>query len=181
MEHIRPLILFTLFCYVVIKIVGFLWEEDGVQAFQIGGGAWYLVFNLIPQSIIHFRFLYLNYGMVLHFKEESGQITITKRKKSITFSLNEIQLIQDCMLPPKYDKRRSVLPFDQYHSYVIYLKNGSRYIITSLMVNKLDLPIDFEKKEAKKFPLLILHGNEIGNHMYRILRFEMLRRTSPNI
>lgn len=162
MEHARLLIYFTILCYFITKIVMYFWNATLEDAL-IGGGAWYLVFNLIPQSIIHFRFLYLNHGMVLCYREESGNITISKGTKSVTFGLGDIQLIQNCMLPPKYDHRRSVLPFDRYHYYIIYLQNGSQFVITSLMVDDLNLPIDSEKKEAKKvlfaYPTIKNKGN----------------------
>jgi hypothetical protein len=149
-DHIRMLIFFTFICYLILKAGVYFWGEETLNAGLIAGGAWYLVVNFIPQAILHVRYLILNYKMELNINFDSGQLSIKTRRYANTFSMDDIKGIINYKTCSK--SSFTILPWDGYAYMVIYLINGDRYVITSLMAKDLEIKVEDNSKFDTFFP-----------------------------
>jgi len=162
-DHIRTLIGFTLVCYLILKAGVYFWGEDTLEAGLIAGGAWYLVFNLIPQAILHVRYIILNYKMVLEVDFDCGKMSFKTKRYANTFSKDDIKGI----INYKTRSRSSftMLPWDGYAYMIIYLNNGDRYVITSLMVKNLELKVENNMQMEPFFPYPIKGQRFVGHSL----------------
>lgn len=94
--------------------------------------------------IIHLRYYFINKDIELIFDDEKKEIKILNRKLQISkqFRIDEIKAIVYTMTPPKAEKRTKWFPWDNYSYMEIFLKNGERFIITSLMTERLHIGIE---------------------------------------
>jgi|GEM_PF-2539195 len=97
----------------------------------------------VPVSIIHLKYDAINEGMEMIYDEEEKRIVIKNTKKNTLseFSLDDIHCIYHTMSLPMLEKRMHWFPWDGYNYSDIYLKNGEKHRITSLMVYRLELPV----------------------------------------
>jgi len=97
----------------------------------------------IPISIIHLKYDAINEGMEMIYDEEEKRVVIKNTKKNTLseFSLDDIHCIYHTMSLPMLEKRMHWFPWDGYNYSDIYLKNGEKHRITSLMVYRLELPV----------------------------------------
>ena len=102
----------------------------------------FLVF-FIPLSIIHLRYHSINEGLEMVYDEDEKMIVIKNTKKNTLseFGLDDIHCIHHIITLPMHEKRMHWFPWDSYNYSDIYLKNGEKYRITSLMVYRLELPV----------------------------------------
>lgn len=98
---------------------------------------------LIPQCIIHMRCYSLNEGMEMIYDDMDKSIVIkdTKKETVSEFHLDDIKHIFHTSTPAFAEKRMHWFPWDSYNYSDIFLKDGRKYRITSLMVYRLELPI----------------------------------------
>lgn len=109
-----------------------------------------LLLFLIPQLIIHICYYLLNRGRVLLYDEEKKEITITINGKPYKFAFDDIAQIERNKSMPFAENRSRWFPWDDYNYSVIRLKNGQQFIITSLLVPNMDLPLDESKIRLRK-------------------------------
>jgi membrane protein YdbS with pleckstrin-like domain len=97
----------------------------------------------IPLCVIHLRYYSINDGMEMVFNVDERKVTIkTSRKNLISeFNLEDVKRVFHTMTPAMAEGRMYWFPWDRYNYSIIYLNNGEKYIITSLMVHKLELPV----------------------------------------
>lgn len=138
-------ILITLFALVVLgPIVLYLRTspEDTFEDLLVIIPIVFLLF-FIPLVVIHFRYYFLNEGMEMDYDDSTREIVIRDAKNNLQseFSLDDIVHIYHTMTPPFAEKRRQWFPWDNYNYSDIYLSNGQRFRITSLMVLRLELPV----------------------------------------
>ncbi|MCH7415700.1 hypothetical protein MM213_19525 [Belliella sp. R4-6] len=111
---------------------------------------------LIPQLILHINYYRQNNGDVFIYDPLDQRIVINTKGESASFSFNEIELIKRFKSYPLAENRIQWFPWDNYNYSIIQLKNGQQFIITSLLVPNMDLPIDSGKIKLKKsfYPIL---------------------------
>ncbi|RQO30837.1 hypothetical protein DBR32_08965 [Taibaiella sp. KBW10] len=82
-------------------------------------------------------------GKLMIYEADKKRITIrdAKQQTESVFLLSDIRHVFHIMTTPMAEKRRYYFPWDSYNYSEIYLNNGERYTITSLMVHRLELPV----------------------------------------
>ncbi len=97
----------------------------------------------IPVSAIHLRYQSINADMEMLYDDMEKVIVIRDTKKNTVseFGLDEIKHIFHTMTPAFSEKRMLWFPWDSYNYSDIFLKDGRKYRITSLMVYRLELPV----------------------------------------
>lgn len=113
----------------------------------------------IPQLTIHLRYYYLNKGFEFTYFPGLKEITIKmKNGVSTTLSFDEIKSVKYFKSFPFAEKRGEWFPWDKYNYSIMNLHNGSRFVITSLLVPDLSLPLEKQKIELIKtfysFPIV---------------------------
>jgi len=105
---------------------------------------------LIPQLIIHINYYMRNSGDIFFYDPAGRRITINRKGESASFSFNDIELIKRFKSYPLAENRMQWFPWDNYNYSIIRLKNGKEFIVTSLLVPYLDLPINPGKIKLEK-------------------------------
>ncbi|WP_439481725.1 hypothetical protein [Cyclobacterium plantarum] len=82
-----------------------------------------------------------NKGDVFYYDPSGQRITIYHKGESVSFSFDDIQLIKRFKSYPLAENRMQWFPWDNYNYSIIRLKNGKKFIITSLLVPNMDVPI----------------------------------------
>jgi hypothetical protein len=117
-----------------------------------------LVFLLffIPQLILHINYYMRNKGDVFFYDPLGQKITIYHRELFVSFSFSDIEKINRFKSYPFAENRMQWFPWDSYNYSVIRLKGGQEFVITSLLVPNMDLPIDSKKINLKKkfYPII---------------------------
>ncbi|SEJ41728.1 hypothetical protein SAMN05192553_103786 [Cyclobacterium xiamenense] len=113
--------------------------------------ALFLVF-FIPQLVLHINYYMKNKGDIFFYDPVGQRITINHKGESASFSFSDIELIKRFKSYPLAEDRMQWFPWDNYNYSMVRLKNGQEFIITSLLVPNMDLPIDSDKiKIMKRF------------------------------
>lgn len=105
---------------------------------------------LIPQMIIHLNYYFVNKGDVLFYDPDHRKITIDRKGVSHSFSFDDIDFIEWNTSYPLAENRSQWLPWDSYNHSIIKLKNGRKFVITSLLIPNMELPITSGKIKLKK-------------------------------
>lgn len=97
----------------------------------------------VPQLVIHLKYYSLNDGLVMFYNNVEKKITIKDEKGKVesSFFLEDIKVVFHTMTASMAERRMQWFPWDNYNYSIIYLSNGKKYIITSLMVYRLELPV----------------------------------------
>ncbi|WP_162417914.1 hypothetical protein [Cyclobacterium roseum] len=95
----------------------------------------------IPQLLVHINYYTRNKADIFFYDPSGQKITINHKGESVSFSFNDIQLIKRFKSYPLAENRMQWFPWDSYNYSVIRLKNGKEFIITSLLVPNMGLPI----------------------------------------
>lgn len=134
--------------YVIVFVIGYpivfysrypegdIWEYIHFLAIA------FLIF-FIPLCLIHYKYLTLNDGIEMIYDDLEKKIVIKNTKENIVseFKFDDIEFIYHTMTAPMLEKRMHWFPWDSYNYSEIFLKNGEKYVITSLMVYRLELPL----------------------------------------
>jgi hypothetical protein len=105
---------------------------------------------LIPQLILHFDYYLKNKGDILFYDPEGRWIKIDHKEVSSIFSFDDINLVERVKSYPLAEDRMQWFPWDSYNYSVIHLKNGQKFLVTSLLVPNIDLPIESNKIKLRK-------------------------------
>jgi hypothetical protein len=105
---------------------------------------------LFPQIVVHVNYYLINKGDAFVYEPAKRRISIEHSGFIETFCFEDIARIERHMSYPLSENRMQYFPWDGYNHSYIYLKNGSIYVITSLLVPNMDLPIDGDKLQIKK-------------------------------
>lgn len=105
----------------------------------------------IPQLILHLRYYYVNRGYVFYYFPFESKIKIRATTGEETeFHLNDIKQVHYFKSFPQAENRMQWLATDSYSFARIYLKNGKQFLITSLVVPNMNLPLEKEKIRLSK-------------------------------
>lgn len=110
------------------------------------------MFFIIPY-LIHIKYYSLNKDILLAYFDTEKKVEITNVKNKITkqFRLDEIKCVMHTMTAPKSEKRTFWFPWDNYNYLEIFLINGEKFIITSLMTERLDWGLGDKYQIATSF------------------------------
>lgn len=110
----------------------------------------------IPQIILHINYFMRNKGVIFFYDPTGQKITINHKGESVSFSFRDIELIKRFKSYPLAENRMQWFPWDSYNYSIIRLKGGQEFIVTSLLVPNMDLPIESEKIKLKKtfYPII---------------------------
>lgn len=103
-----------------------------------------------PAIIIHLNYYKINRGYTLSYDSNEREITIGHRGQCDTFNIDDIEHVERFMSYNLAANRSGIASWDEYNHSVIYLNNGEKFIITSLLVPNLNLPIPEEKIRINK-------------------------------
>jgi len=117
--------------------------EDFFEFVKLSVITFLLIF--IPQLVLHLNYYFRNKGDIFFYDPSRQKITIEHKGQSVNFSFSEIELIKRFKSYPLAEKRLQWFPWDSYNYSVIRLKGGKEFIVTSLLVPDMDLPIESEK------------------------------------
>lgn len=124
--------------------------QEDINSYRIVCLCAFLLF-FIPQLIVHLRYYWLDRGKMFYYTPAEDRFAIKHRDGStFEFSLDEILLIERSKTIPFAEERMLWVPWDSYNYSVIGLKNGQRFIVTSLLVPNMDLPLEPEKIKLRK-------------------------------
>lgn len=105
---------------------------------------------LIPQIVLHLNYYFKNRGDVLFYDLSQRKITINHNDISHTFLFEDILLVERFKSFPLAEDRMQWFPWDSYNYSVIYLKDGLKFIVTSLLVPNMNLPIESNRIKLRK-------------------------------
>lgn len=123
-------------------------EEDRMMYYAISFGL--LTTVLLPQIIVHLNYYLVNKGDTFVYEPSKRSISIEHRGFTETFNFEDIDRIERYMSYPFSENRMQYFPWDGYNHSYVYLKNGNSYVITSLLVPNIDLPINRNKVKIKR-------------------------------
>jgi hypothetical protein len=112
----------------------------------------------VPQLIIHINYYMRNKGDIFLYDPVGKRITINRKGESASFLFSDIELIKRFKSYPLAENRMQWFPWDNYNYSNIRLKNGQEFIITSLLVPNMDLPIDSGRVKLEKRFYPIVQG-----------------------
>lgn len=142
------LIYLSIFSVLPIYMVNRFGYKDVLVFVQLSALAFSLFF--IPQLILHVNYYRRNKGYVFFYDPVGQRITISRKGESVNFLFSDIKLIKRVKSYPLAENRMQWFPWDSYNYSVIQLKGGQEFIVTSLLVPNMDLPIESEKIKLKK-------------------------------
>ncbi|OJU73556.1 MAG: hypothetical protein BGO09_09370 [Bacteroidetes bacterium 47-18] len=116
--------------------------EDNLADYWVIIPIIFLLF-FIPLGLIHLRYYSINKGMEMIYDDIEKNVVIKDTKKNMAseFHLDDIKHIFHTMSAPMSEKRMHWFPWDSYNYSDIFLKDGRKFRITSLMVYRLELPV----------------------------------------
>lgn len=113
---------------------------------------WLLLFfatQFIPQVAIHVNYYMLNRNDTYSVNELTGEISFRCGVSSISFYPIDILKVVLYTSIPSYKGNMLMLAWDSYSHKIIYLSNGYKITITSLMVPDLYVPHSEDKTEVR--------------------------------
>ena len=131
------------------SILSFLSPNESHEDSVLIGIIVFVVFGL-PAVIIHVNYYLVNKDDILKYSDEHRKIVIIHKGVTTTFSLDDIDYVKQYISFNEAENRSPVATWDEYNHSVIYLKDGKIFTITSLLVAKLELPIENKKIVRKK-------------------------------
>lgn len=144
------LIYLSIFSILPIYMINRFGTNDALIFIQLSILGFLLFF--LPQLILHINYYMRNKRDIFFYDPVGQRITINHKGESASFSFSDIELIKQFKSYPLAEDRMQWFPWDNYNYSIVRLKNGQEFIITSLLVPNMDLPIDSDKiKLMKKF------------------------------
>jgi len=109
----------------------------------------FLVF-FIPQLVIHLAYYWANRGRVFYYAPDERRVKIEINNRTYKFILDDIEWIERNKSFALAADWYQWMPWDNYNYSVLRVKTGEQFVITSLLVPNMDLPIDESKIRLRK-------------------------------
>lgn len=148
-SHLRngeSIVLGILVCISFPYILGYIKGVNGNSFIWIS--IIMFVVGVLPTIIIHISYYLANRGDICMY--EDGIITIVHKGTSTSFNLDDIDRIERHMSFNLAADRAGFAPWDLYNHSIIHLKNKEKFIITSLLVPNLNLPLEENRIIVKR-------------------------------
>lgn len=121
-----------------------------ITIYFIGCLVLFLLF-FIPQLIIHLRYYSLDRGRIFYYTPDRCQMVLMlKDGRTFEFSFDDIEELERNKSFPLAENRMQWFPWDTYNYSRIRLKNGQQFVVTSLLVLNMDLPVEENKVKLRK-------------------------------
>jgi hypothetical protein len=105
----------------------------------------------VPHIFLHLRYYSLNKRDVFYYYPHESKIKIrTSTNDEVEFYLKDIKQVHYFKSFPLAEERMQWFPWDNYSFARIYLQNGKQFLITSLVVPNMKLPISESKVRLSK-------------------------------
>lgn len=149
-ENAKSVVLYIIGAIFGYFFLNYKYGTDNSQ-FQIKVVIFIFILFLVPQLILHLRYYWLNRGCVFYYYPSELKINIQKTVGNETeFFLDDIKQVHYFKSFPLAENRMQWLATDSYSYARIYLKNGQQFLITSLVVPNMNLPLEQEKIRLSK-------------------------------
>lgn len=151
-NHLKSSWILSIYLAIGVLFPVFMVYEKGssdLLTFALMGLSMLLIF-LLPPLIIHLNYYSINKYDILIYDPINGRITINKNGENHEFTLEDIVKLERFKSHTLAENRTQWLPWDGYNHSIIHLKNGQRFVVTSLLVPNMDLPIPQNKIALKK-------------------------------
>lgn len=146
----RPALLYIIGAIICVFALKYKFGPDDIINY-IKVSALIFSFFLVPQMIIHLRYYWLNDGYIFYYNPNEQKIRISiERGEEVEFTFSDIQLVKHYKGISLAEKKIQFYPWDNYNFSRIYLKNGKQFLITSLLVPNMELPLESGKIELYK-------------------------------
>ena len=148
---IYPIFIFFLFLLVSLKLFIIFTIENKYLAMSIS--VIFLLFLIIPFLILHFNYYIIDRNKVLIIDNVTSEVRIINKEKEFTFHLDDIDRVRLINSKNYDDTYRMLMPWNTYY-YMICLKNNDEFLVTRLVVRKLEKLLNVRivyKREAFPF------------------------------
>ncbi len=149
---IYPIFIFILFFLVSIKLFIIFTIENNYLAMSIG--VIFLLFIIIPSLILHFNYYIIDRNKVLIIDDVTTEVKIIDKETEFTFRLDEVDRVRMINSKNYDDTYRMLMPWKTHYYYMICLKNDDEFLVTRLVVRKLEKLLNVRivnKREAFPF------------------------------
>lgn len=124
--------------------------SEDIIVYYIGCFVLFLLF-FIPQLVVHLRYYWLDRGRIFYYIPDNQRFSLCLRDgREFKFSFDDIEQLERNKSYPLAENRMLWFPWDSYNYSVIRLKNGQQFIVTSLLVLNMDLPLEDSKIKLRK-------------------------------
>jgi hypothetical protein len=151
--------MFIVYDFILFVIIGFLFFEaviyfrpDGkdllLKIYLIG----FLGLELLPTILIYIQYYIFSQGMEIGVNNSDRTINIRYDGNQRNIAFSEVKFIEVRFVPSLYSgRKRGMNVWEIYHYAVIETMNGERFVITCLLINKIentfkDLGIEVRRK-----------------------------------
>lgn len=108
-----------------------------------------LVF-LIPQLVIHLTYYWREEGRVLFYNRSERYILIIINQREHRIDFEDIAHVERNITFALLGIMYQWMPWDNYNYSVIHLMDGRQFLVTSLLVPNMDLPLEENKVRVRK-------------------------------
>jgi hypothetical protein len=144
-----PIFLYAIICIVVVEATVYYKGSDAFNSVTTFMGIAFLS-QLLPQFFLHLNYYNINKNDTLNYDKLYKEIDFIHNSKHIKFNLDDIKTAT--MYKSFALKRKDIqfLTYDSYNHTVIVLHDGTRIVLTSLLMGEdFSLPIPEEKIKVK--------------------------------
>jgi len=117
-------------------------------------GVIFLLFIIIPSLILHFNYYIIDRNKVLIIDDVTTEVKIIDKETEFTFRLDEVDRVRMINSKNYDDTYRMLMPWKTHYYYMICLKNDDEFLVTRLVVRKLEKLLNVRivnKREAFPF------------------------------
>lgn len=140
----------------VVGVPFYVSSRFGAEHFRFSmfGMLAFLAVIYFPLVLLHARYVSENLRMAVSFDLAEKAVTISKHGKDLQFRESDIADIATYKTRSMIRNSLLLFPWDSSCYALIRLKDGQHFVITSLLIPRLDWPLDFgcERVVATIFP-----------------------------
>lgn len=147
-----PLIIFLALPFFMVLKYGMRDIDEFIELAVVG----FLIF-FVPQLLLHLNYYFINRYTRVKYIPSEEKLLITQRGKTDSFGFDEIKVLKRYKSFPMAENRIEWFPWDSYNYSIVLLKDQRQFIITSLLVPNMDLPLEQSKINLRKtfYPFVI--------------------------
>lgn len=125
-------ILFFLFCIIISSyfLINYIKENEYISLII-------LLSLILPSLILQFNYYKIDKRKVLIIDDTSSKVTIINKNKEISFYLEDVDRLRIIHSKNYDDVFRTLSPWHPHYYYFICLKNNDEFLVTRLLVRKL--------------------------------------------
>ena len=152
LQIISPIFLLLFSILVSFKLFFIFIEDNNYFALSIYFIV--LLFIILPSIILQFNYYRVDKNKVLIVDDMTNEVKIVDKEKEFTFRLDEVDRVRMINSKNYDDTYRMLMPWKTHYYYMICLKNDDEFLVTRLVVRKLEKFLNVRivyKREAFPF------------------------------